>query len=379
MNHHGAASIWCIAALCLGVAGSTTATADTITVTAQPNPANAGEEVSFTFTPKIPSYNRFSISFGDQTVNVTLHNDPDMGWGFPCRGKISCGAVVHVYSAPGRYTVSFDGALAGSGPFSGTLQVTVGYAMTSSDQYVYVPTAAHLTGHNNVNWRTNVEVHNPGPAQAKYSIALLRRGEENSNPAHADLTLDPGKSIRYADILQTLFGFSGAAALCIVPVEGTVLATSRTYGDSGSGTYGAFVPAVARANAIAVGSMGMLIGLSHDPSLGAGFRTNIGLVNANAHPLTVAALFYLADGTLLGTASYDLQAFEFRQSDGAFEQFTADRVEDGYVLVRMPSGQRLDATTKFFAYASVIDNLSGDLTYVPAIPTGDSGAGEWDY
>lgn len=251
--------------------------------------------------------------------------------------------------------------------------------MTASDQYLYVPTAAHLTGHNNVKWRTDLEVHNIGFAQARYSIALLVRGQDNSTPAQVDLTLDPGKSVRYTDILQTLFGFSGAAALCIVPVDGTVVATSRTYSDSGSGTYGAFVPAVARANAIAVGSMGMLIGLSHDPSLGAGFRTNIGLVNANAHPLTIAALFYLADGTSLGAVSYDLRPFEFRQVDRAFEQFTADRVEDGYVLVRMPSGQRLDATTKFFAYASVIDNLSGDLTYVPAIPTGDSGAGEWDY
>jgi hypothetical protein len=254
--------------------------------------------------------------------------------------------------------------------------------LTSSDQYLYVPTAAHLTGHNNVNWRTNVELQNPGSAQARYSIALLARNEDNTNPGRADFTLDPGRSVRYTDILQTVFGFAGAAALCIVQVEGTVVATSRTYADSGSGTYGAFVPAVARANAIALGEDGRLIGLSHDPSLATGFRTNIGLVNANEYPLTVKASFYLADGTLLGTASYDLRPFEFRQSDGAFEQFTGDPVEDGYVVAWMTTsagGQALNATAKFLAYAAVIDNLTGDPTYVPAIPTPGACMGCWDY
>ncbi len=367
--------------LFFSVAGASAALADTVTVTAQPNPANAGEVVSFTFTPKIPSYNRFSINFGDNTATVTLHNDPDMGWGSPCSSKRSCDAVLHTYSAPGTYTVSFDGALAGSGSFSGTLQVTVGLGM--EDRGVFVATAAHLTGHNNVNWRTDLEVQNPGSSQTTYSIALLARGEDNSNPARADLTLDPGQTVRYPDILQSLFGFAGAAALCIVPVEGTVVAASRTYAATGSGTYGSFVPAVARDNAIALGQDGRLIGLSHDPSLAAGFRTNVGLVNANEYPLTVEADFYLASGTLLGTASYDLQPFEFLQSDGAFEQFTRDPVEDGYVVVRMASGaggQMLDATAKLFAYASVIDNITGDPSYIPAIataqPEGDIG-GYW--
>ncbi len=253
---------------------------------------------------------------------------------------------------------------------SAALQVTVDSAMGSRG--IFVPTAAHLTGHNDVDWRTDLEVQNPGSVQAKYSISLLARDQDNTTPARADLTLDPGQSARYTDILQTLFGFSGAGALCIVPVEGAVVATSRTYADSGSGTYGSFVPAVARDNAIALGEDGRLIGLSHDPSLAAGFRTNIGLVNANEYPVTVEADFYLADGTLLGTASYELQPFEFRQLDRAFEQFTRERVEDGYVVVRMAlgsGGRMLDATAKLLAYASVIDNLTGDPSYVSAIPT----------
>jgi hypothetical protein len=114
----------------------------------------------------------------------------------------------------------------------------------------------------------------------------------------------------------------------------------------------------------------MLIGLSHDPSLAAGVRTNVGQVNANEYPLTADAAFYLADGTLLGTASYDLRPFEFRQVDRVFEQFTHDPVEDGFVVVRVASGtggQVLDATARLFAYASVIDNLTGDPTYVPSV------------
>jgi hypothetical protein len=335
-------------------------------------------------TPGLAGLNSGSLGFGDNTPAITsISYSVSDGYGYPCSrpssGPGRCIAFQHIYQTPGTYTVAFDGTVNGAS-VSATLQVTVKSAMEVKG--IFVPTAAHLTGHNNVNWRTDLEVQNAGSAQADYSISLLARGQDNSTPAHVDLTLDPGKSVRYADILQTLFGFSGAAALCIVQVEGTVVATSRTYADSGSGTYGSFVPAVARENAIALGEDGRLIGLSHDPSLAAGFRTNIGLVNANEYPVKVEAAFYLADGTRLGAASYDLQPFEFRQSNGAFEPFTGDRIEDGYVVVRMASGaggQPLDATAKLFAYASVIDNLTGDPTYVPAIPTTDSCAGCWDY
>ncbi|HVN33015.1 MAG TPA: PKD domain-containing protein [Thermoanaerobaculaceae bacterium] len=380
--------------LFLCFAGAPSALADTVTITAQPNPVTVGATIVLTITPALTGRTEdYSfLDFGDHSDRIRIGYDFDMGWFFPCGihqpSVTKCETFSHIYATPGTYTVSYVAMIGvqhgggGGTPLSATLQVTV----ESSNIEVgglFVPTAAHLTGHNNVNWRTDLELQNPGSTPATYSIALLAQGQDNTAPARVDLTLDPGKSIRYTDILQTLFGFSGAGALCIVPTEGTVVATSRTYAQSLSGTYGSFVPAVARDNAIGLGQDGRLIGLSHDPSLAAGFRTNVGLVNANEYPLTVEADFYLADGTLLGTASYELKPFEFRKIDRAFEQFTRERVEDGYAVVRITfgaGGQPVEGAAKLFGYASVIDNITGDPSYVPAIriaqPEGDIG-GYW--
>ena len=54
--------------------------------------------------------------------------------------------------------------------------------------------------------------------------------------------------------------------------------------------------------------------------------------------------------------------FEFFQKDKAFEEVTSGLVNDGYIIVRTTT-----AGAKFFAYAVVTDNITGDPTYVTAI------------
>ena len=107
-----------------------------------------------------------------------------------------------------------------------------------------------------------------------------------------------------------------------------------------------------------------LIGLSHDPTLAAGYRTNLGFVSASPAPIRVEADFYLSTGVLLGRKTYELLPFEFRQIDKAFEQVTKNLVDDGYVVVHTTT-----AGAKFFSYATVVDNLTGDPAYVSAIIT----------
>ncbi|MBI4916081.1 MAG: hypothetical protein HY825_09565, partial [Acidobacteria bacterium] len=158
-----------------------------------------------------------------------------------------------------------------------------------------IPTGAHATGAGGTNWRTDVEVHNPGATQAAYSITLLKRDNDNGSlPADAtrSFTLDPGLGARYTDIIDAVFHFSGAAALRITATSGTILVTSRTYNQLGSGnpynlpvgsTFGQFVPAFADTNAITSTEEGRLIQLSHtnyDVNNKKDYRANIGVVNA---------------------------------------------------------------------------------------------------
>jgi hypothetical protein len=140
-----------------------------------------------------------------------------------------------------------------------------------------------------------------------------------------------------------------------------VMATARTYNDASAGTYGQFIPGLAGATAATTGQQTRLIQLGHSATPGVGTRTNLGLVNTTATPTTVEVKLYTSDGTLLGTRSYALGAFGYLQDDGVFGKVTAADVADGFAVLRTvtPGGA-------FLAYASVIDNRSGDPVYVPA-------------
>jgi hypothetical protein len=272
-----------------------------------------------------------------------------------------CNEINHAYAGAGVFTVTAAGT-AGGQSVTGSVQVTI--TAGTGDNELFIGTGAHLVGFNNVNWRTDLEVQNPGNTRARYLIALLVRNQDNSNPPfQAQFSLDPRKSVRYPDLLMTVFGISqGAAAVRVTPIDGQILVNSRTYNQLPTGTYGQFVPAIPRAQAIAWGQDARLIGLAHDPSLASGFRTNIGFVNLSPSQIRVEADFYLGDGTYLGRKGYDLLPFEFIQIDKAFEQVTSAPVDDGYVVVRTTTGG-----ARFLAYASVTDNATGDPTYVPTI------------
>jgi hypothetical protein len=350
--HIGARSSWVAV---LAFVSAACASAATLAVTVDLNPAPAGIPVTFRIAPGVQhAGDSVTFDFGD---GGTGKIEFDVGCTILPNG---CNSIQHAYAGAGVFAVNVTGNISGQN-FTGTVQL----AVTSStvDQEIYIPTGAHLTGFKNVNWRTDLEIHNPGTRRATYVMALLLRDHSNSDPAFkSTFTLNPGLSARYDDILFATFGFSGAAAIRITPIDGTPLITSRTYNQLPEGTYGQSVPARARAVAIGFSQDARLIGLSHNPSLASGYRTNLGFLNASPAGIHVEAEFYRANGSFLGETSYDLAAFEFFQKDKAFEEVTSDVVDDGYIIVRTTT-----AGAKFFAYAVVTDNITGDPTYVDAL------------
>ncbi|MFI5168458.1 MAG: hypothetical protein ACHQQS_17780, partial [Thermoanaerobaculales bacterium] len=69
--------------------------------------------------------------------------------------------------------------------------------LTAGNAAFCVPTSAHSTGAKGTNWRTDLEVHNPGSVQAAYTVGLLKRDTDNTNPAVVSFMLAPGLSQRY--------------------------------------------------------------------------------------------------------------------------------------------------------------------------------------
>jgi len=243
-------------------------------------------------------------------------------------------------------------------------------------QPLYIQAAAHLAGAAGTNWLTDVVVHNPGTAPATFTVELLLHGQANFDPESRTFTLEGGQSVMHADVLESMFSFSGKAALRFTATTGAIEVSSRTFNLLGSGnpqglpagaTFGQYIAAIPVDQAVTFGVPGYLIQLSHDPDGHQGFRTNLGLVNATDSDVKVTLGLFTADGTSLGTVRADLSPFEFRQILRIFERVTSNVVEDGYVVVstNTPGG-------RVFAQASVIDNLTGDPVAVGAaqMPTG---------
>jgi hypothetical protein len=225
---------------------------------------------------------------------------------------------------------------------------------TTSTGVLYVPAAAHVTGSNQTDWRTDLEVVNRGTANARYRIELLVSGSDNTTPAGHELELAAGRSVRYRDVLQEMFGVAGTGALRITPLTGAVLVSSRTYNQLATGTYGQYIPAFTLADALAAGEVARLVQLAGS---GSGFRTNIGIASAAAVPTAVQVEIFDGGGTLLETITQELAPYGHVQLNDVFEGVGE---QTGFALVRSDT-----PAAQLFPYASVVDNGSGDPVYIP--------------
>ena len=230
-------------------------------------------------------------------------------------------------------------------------------ASLASAQELYVPAAAHTSGAAGTVWRTDLEVKARGGEAASFTVELLEERTANTDPLSAAFSLEAGESLRLVDVVDTAFGFYGSGALRLTATEGAILATSRTYNTNPNGTFGQYIPAFEAETAAEHGHDYVLMQLSSSAS----FRTNVGFVNTTDATVALEVDLYTASAVLLGSVPVTLRPFEMRQVPAVFTLVTSEPVEDGYAMVRTST-----ETGRFFAYASVVDNLSGDAIFIPA-------------
>ncbi len=237
-------------------------------------------------------------------------------------------------------------------------------APTGSARPIFVAAAAHVAGVAGTNWRTDLEIHNWSDAHASYTIELLEHGKNNSSPEMRSFALAPGKSTRFVDVLDTVFDFEGGAALRITTQQGRLLVTSRTYnllragnpaGLPAGATFGQYIPGLTENRSIGFGEEGRLVQLTHSADDSTGSRTNLVLVNAGSTRIDMVVDLYRANGSAVGTVNRSLAPYEYRQLNRVFAAVTGSSVGDGYAVVRTTT-----EGGRFFALASVVDNLTGD-------------------
>jgi hypothetical protein len=339
-------------AIAIAILAVPSAGAGGLTLTATPAETVAGVTVTFRFTPKVnQAGDTVTVDFGDGAHASIVYE-------WTCGMLGGCGQTEHAYAGPGTFQVTASGTIAGVA-VSGSTQVVIKTEPVVNE--IFVATAAHASGYNDTTWRTDLDVHNPTNHPITYSLALLPAGQDNSHPPSFEYTLLDGRSDHFDDVLAGVFTFTGAAALRLVTTSDGLLVTSRTYDQLAKGSFGQFVPGLAKASGVHSGQEGRLIGLRHDPTLTQGFRTNLGLLSLSPAPITIEVTFCNKRGGHFGTTSLELEPFEFRQINRAFEAVTPALVEFGYISVKTTT-----TGGAFLAYASMVDNVTGDPIFIPA-------------
>lgn len=262
------------------------------------------------------------------------------------RAEVSCGAG----EAPADY--------------SRTEEVTVvpgGDGIGNALYVAYVAGIARATGAGGESWRTDLELRNRGDAGVAAAVELLRMNVANAAPITKAVTVEPGSTLTFQDVLGTLFSSSGAGVLRISCDSPDLIVSARTYNQTEEGSFGQFIPELDGKDILTGSRPGRLVQLAHATSRTRGRRTNIGIVNDTDGEVRVEVRLFSSAGQLLGTHAVDLGARGAVQLNDVFAGLTATDLIGAYAIVAP-----LSSTARIIAYASVIDNRTGDPEFVTA-------------
>ena len=224
-----------------------------------------------------------------------------------------------------------------------------------------IPAVANLPGENNTFWRSDVSILNLSPTDTSVVLLLLPELKK-SGPAFEPQITDPipivgGGQLTLANVVTSVFGLRNKkGGLSIFSTDGAPLVlASRTFTRDEGGSYGLNV------TGILVADTAWVAGVEHDGL----FRTNVG-VFLPVDPQPGQSLIFTVttkDAVGLEVASGSLTFDQAGLKQESLEFFgVEDPLIDGSLIIRCS-----DPTAIWYAYATVIDNISGDSVYRAAI------------
>ena len=243
---------------------------------------------------------------------------------------------------------------------------------------VFIPVVGSAQGANGTNFMTDVSIFNNSAIgvsdQGATANALLQFFPTGTSNTAASvnaqtvtaLNVPPRGTTTFRDVTTSLFngGISGIGALRLVSA-GNLLANARIYDKqiaNGRGTAGQFEPGMFRSQAL---QQGVLVGVGNvsagsNLANGQSFRTNVGFFNPSDTSTTVALELRDNAGNVTASRLITLAPFMHTQMplsgpNGVFTGVTGDFATSSIFFL---SG------TPVFGYASIIDNISGDASFV---------------
>jgi hypothetical protein len=242
-----------------------------------------------------------------------------------------------------------------SSGWSSSVRVIVTPGTGGTYQYMVAGIAA-WPGDEGTFWKSYLSVANLGSSTANLQFTYRYDG----GTAYASHTLGAGDTIGWDDVVTYLFAVGGTTAGAVeVTSDQPVIVQARTYNDTPDGTYGQFLPGASEGDFLEYGAQGFLGQLRKTLS----FRTNIGFVNPGSSDCEVRITVYSASGSQLGQPiTTSVPAGGWAQVNRALEQVGVGTADPAYAIVEVTT-----AGCGVWAYASVVDNDSGDPTTIPVV------------
>lgn len=264
-------------------------------------------------------------------------------------------AEVSVTSLAGRVTAYASVVDAGTSDPTFVPAVTLGGA--GAERLVLPGIADFASGENR--WRSDVSIFNPSSEAISATMTFYRQGDP-ANPISKLVTIGPGSVELLTDILRTTFGATdtGGALHLTTDGESALVATARTYNQRSAGSLGQFIPAVTSAQSVGLGGRALQIMQAEESDR---LRCNLGITEMSGAETVVEVAAVVPRALAAPVMRMTLAPFEFRQINSVFRQMGLENVFNGRLFVRVVGGSGTVS-----AYASSIDNQSGDPAYIPA-------------
>jgi PKD repeat protein len=325
----------------------------TVTIAVTPPPNLTAAATASVTRGELPLTSQFS---GGASGGIPPHTYSwDFGDGSPATTTQN---PTHTYVRVGTFTVTLTVRdSVGKSALDNHIAVTV---LEPTIRYRYlVPSVAHAIGSGGTRWRTDIAIVNRSglPAGMKVSFYPYSGG----SPVSHFTTLQSGATVEWRDVLVERFSLgSSASNKGTVHVDSNVplFITARTYNQTANGTYGQYYPAMTPGQGLASGLVGVLPQLKRTDD----YRTNVGILNLGDLTCTAKILLHNAQGNVVGTVTLTADPGRYIQSDDPFRIGGAGMQEIAYATVEVQT-----TGGQIWAYASVIDNATGDATTIPVL------------
>jgi len=308
-----------------------------------------------------PTSRSFGANGGTATVSVTTTS----GCSWTAASNNSWINITGGSSGTGNGTVSYSvSANATTSSSSGTMTIAGKTFSVSqegasgpppSGEFTYYSVIAHTPGSFDSLWVSSTSLCNLSSVRAD---AVLTYQYGNNKSVEKSVSVPGNGIVEWLDTTSDLFGLTGdSSGVVEIEVDAPLQVAVRTFNSSDIGTFGQSLPGASIDQSMTQGETGTISPVKKTPE----FRTNIGFINTGQIACTVDTVFLDGNGSQIGNpVPVSLAPGRWKQINNILGKAGIDYAPIASAVITVRT-----ADSKVWAYATVIDNATGDPTGLP--------------